>query len=189
MHPERGATGWDASCPSWRRRFNSRTREGCDVSTLWERAVYRTVSIHAPGRGATWSIATTLTLWHVSIHAPGRGATQGGRRQPTHLPRFNSRTREGCDAYAQVLAPRSRRFNSRTREGCDAAPTTPAFHYTRFNSRTREGCDTSFLSSMVCGTGFNSRTREGCDHLEVFAWRGRQWVSIHAPGRGATAVS
>ena len=35
-------------------------------------------------------------------------------------------------------------------------------------------------------SGFNSRTREGCDRRE-YASEVTRWVSIHAPGRGATA--
>ena len=37
---------------NWSGRFNSRTREGCDLSCTYER-VRCSVSIHAPGRGAT----------------------------------------------------------------------------------------------------------------------------------------
>ena len=54
-----------------------------------------------------------------------------------------------------------------------------------FNSRTREGCDTLHTAGQVKRTCFNSRTREGCDALfgEVLT---PCFVSIHAPGRGAT---
>ena len=34
-------------------RFNSRTREGCDVVLDLTRVALHSVSIHAPGRGAT----------------------------------------------------------------------------------------------------------------------------------------
>ena len=33
--------------------------------------------------------------------------------------RFNSRTREGCDALGWKIEAVRQRFNSRTREGCD----------------------------------------------------------------------
>ena len=58
--------------------FNSRTREGCDL-TLAQADKVRTVSIHAPARGAMRLITETLLLCG-----------------------FNSRTREGCD----VVTPR-----------------------------------------------------------------------------------
>ena len=58
-------------------RFNSRTREGCDgIQTSTPSA--RSVSIHAPGRGATRVCPHALITNH----------------------RFNSRTREGCDQRA-----------------------------------------------------------------------------------------
>ena len=100
-------------------RFNSRTREGCDQglsdatvaggkfqfthpggvrrrgSILSTDSV--TVSIHAPGRGATQQRYRYHRANQVSIHAPGRGATGTFvHLDSTHF-RFNSRTREGCD--------------------------------------------------------------------------------------------
>ena len=56
------------------RRFNSRTREGCDACILMQLS-QGIVSIHAPARGA-------ITL---------KGFNHGYKS-------FNSRTREGCDA-------------------------------------------------------------------------------------------
>ena len=55
-------------------RFNSRTREGCDLRDRQTWGNYP-VSIHAPARGATYSFS--------------------GRQRARHG--FNSRTREGCD--------------------------------------------------------------------------------------------
>ena len=77
------------------------------------------VSIHAPGRGATISISRLIAIHSfqfthpggvrqllsagvsrsqtVSIHAPGRGATNVSRAPRLQNRRFNSRTREGCD--------------------------------------------------------------------------------------------
>jgi len=78
-------------------RFNPRTREGCDLilcsgligfskfQSTHPRGVRQivaicvrmqiSVSIHAPARGATLFINSTITILHVSIHAPARGAT------------------------------------------------------------------------------------------------------------------
>ena len=78
------------------------------------------------------------------------------------IPCFNSRTRKGCDAFADCIIPRLLRFNSRTRKGCDPVRSlarqlkTVSIHAPvkgatcrrfdseaafRFNSRTRKGCD------------------------------------------------
>ena len=60
--------------------FNSRTREGCDVIGVLAIPHFLSVSIHAPGRGATYTFAETWRTSRVSIHAPGRGATIPQRR-------------------------------------------------------------------------------------------------------------
>ena len=84
------------------RGFNPRAREGRDagpatasmcgvlfqstrprgarryVNRAWGRFLY--VSIHAPARGATLTLAGRLLIFSVSIHAPARGATFHGRR-------------------------------------------------------------------------------------------------------------
>ena len=105
-----------------------------------------------------------LSEHKVSIHAPGRGATplHYPRQTPTHC--FNSRTREGCDLRFKQANASGRSFNSRTREGCDHPD----------NKR------------YMRPFGFNSRTREGCDGL-VDEMAHAFFVSIHAPGRGATS--
>ena len=66
-----------------------RTGRGlCPVSAL--------VSIHAPAGGATFSAVRNWT-WIVSIHAPAGGATLLSLRSNWQHPRFNPRTRGGCD--------------------------------------------------------------------------------------------
>ena len=67
--------------PAFRyRRFNSRTREGCDCLSALALSDMETVSIHAPGRGATWRTSVSSLPKKVSIHAPGRGATKSLRQ-------------------------------------------------------------------------------------------------------------
>ena len=56
-------------------RFNPRTREGCDKNTGWRRKMDKTVSIHAPVKGATEGLRKALKGLRVSIHAPVKGAT------------------------------------------------------------------------------------------------------------------
>ena len=84
--------------------FNPRSREGSDMidsSSRREISIFQStlprgerrvtlvlkpsfiwISIHAPARGATFSILSGLCLFGISIHAPARGATEPGYTQP-----------------------------------------------------------------------------------------------------------
>ena len=55
--------------------FNPRTREGCDGNRLTLINQYILISIHAPVKGATRPVATTIYFVFISIHAPVKGAT------------------------------------------------------------------------------------------------------------------
>ena len=100
------------------------------------------VSIHAPGRGATFSLIDSFLYPDVSIHAPGRGATIYIRRCAVLTSCFNSRTREGCDSKLQTLPAYKSQFQF---------------------------------------------THPGGVRLPAGVGRSQaEWVSIHAPGRGAT---
>ena len=170
------------------KRFNSRTREGCDGEDVPPREAIYIVSIHAPGRGATYA----------DIRAGG--VCQG----------FNSRTREGCDARSSDTRARAIKFQFTHPGGVRQVDNPSNSTETCFNSRTREGCDhcayatsPSSLQFQFTHPGgvrpetlhrntpmksFNSRTREGCDRHHHCSWEHRSAVSIHAPGRGATAA-
>ena len=128
--------------------------------------------------------------WHVALvvstHAPARGATTTLAPHTGQYLGFNSRAREGRDAWSTRAIGLAARFNSRAREGrdksCDLSLDTmqlvsthaPARGATRprtmrrlrqrsFNSRAREGRDiASHLTSTSCAS-FNSRAREGRD--------------------------
>ncbi len=70
------------------------------------------ISIHAPVKGAT--IHTQYPVWEIriSIHAPVKGATRpdpGGRGRAGD---FNPRTREGCDGIAAASRSASDEFQS-----------------------------------------------------------------------------
>ena len=60
--------------------FNSRSREGSDLtdSSIWH--AIQQVSIHAPVKGATEHDATGAIPINVSIHAPVKGATARATR-------------------------------------------------------------------------------------------------------------
>ena len=57
----------------------------------------RSVSIHAPVKGATDDTAEELLRVKVSIHAPVKGATVVVELVIGWVVSFNSRTRKGCD--------------------------------------------------------------------------------------------
>ena len=75
--------------------FNSRTRIGCDTPIL-SILSDKSVSIHAPVKGATKCSNNSEKFPCVSIHAPVKGATTLAEIQD-ELTGFNSRTRKGCD--------------------------------------------------------------------------------------------
>ena len=145
----------------------------------------------------------------VSIHAPGRGATRVRRTLGRGLLSFNSRTREGCDRHhhcswehrsaVSIHAPgrgataaQAEYFNNPLVS--IHAPGRGATIYIRrcavltscFNSRTREGCDSKLQTLPAYKSQFQF-THPGGVRLPAGVGRSQaEWVSIHAPGRGAT---
>ncbi len=104
--------------------FNPRTRVGCDEPNA-DDSNMPTISIHAPGWGATYRYGVGRSkpgdfnprtrvgcdpllhaIFHpfaaISIHAPGWGATSRGRKSSPRLRNFNPRTRVGCDDNRQL---------------------------------------------------------------------------------------
>ena len=105
----------------------------------------RSISIHAPVKGATDLTDTELSIMGISIHAPVKGATETppGRWVGYHI---------------SIHAP--------------VKGATPGFGDCQgrgryFNPRTREGCDSRFGSGCITPVNFNPRTREGCDSLQI----------------------
>ena len=167
------------------------------------------VSIHAPAWGATSLSCVVCGRMTVSIHAPAWGATRVlhlrafavGQFQSTHprgvrpvkkrqvmihSPRFNPRTRVGCDDPIQRTPQAGAGFNPRTRVGCDASgghePGRPA----GFNPRTRVGCDTPSWYARSVFLMFQSTHPRGVRRLKLNAAEIKSLVSIHAPAWGAT---
>ena len=58
-----------------------------------------------------------------------------------------------------------------------------------FNPRPRTGGDDAFLLTRIKYGGFNPRPRTGGDPLSLHRRRLKDFVSIHAPARGATISS
>ena len=132
------------------------------------------VSIHAPGRGATSSSSSfclTAKSFNsrtregcdrmdaelnkqilVSIHAPGRGATLWLRLHSCCLLCFNSRTREGCDRTQASTLTASTMFQFTHPGGVRLLRRFIVFIiFSCFNSRTREGCDSMVQSCVLWG--------------------------------------
>ena len=74
----RSREGSDTSYPAFLRLpldFNPRSREGSDRHSVTIIRDYMLISIHAPVKGATLSIAAPNLPPSISIHAPVKGAT------------------------------------------------------------------------------------------------------------------
>jgi len=168
------------------------------------------VSIHAPARGATPALSSPFSSFFMFQSTRPRGARLPFSRLYWYIYRFNPRARAGRDGVptasghpynVSIHAPA--RGATRT-DACHGA--TKAFQSTRprgarrlcnangidpgcFNPRARAGRDRAAppagRSARRC---FNPRARAGRDR---FRFRDRLGcdVSIHAPARGATALS
>ena len=121
----------------------------------------------------------------VSIHAPARGAMFEGAFMNSQSS-FNSRTREGCDPRSSPkLGGGSVSIHAPARGAMSCALILGT--YWRFQFTHPRGVRSTRNAHKVGAQGFNSRTREGCDRA-LFDEVHRQWVSIHAPVRGAMRI-
>ena len=185
--PARGATNQRLRQRTLPKRFNSRTREGCDAIVGFEdfeqaefqfthpRGVRRGEA-GAPGGGE-----------RVSIHAPARGATRVNsfmlskeQFQFTHPRGVRRRSRS-------MRSRRTLRFNSRTREGCDAAwrialRSSAVFQFTHPRGVRQDDAD-PFEGKIK----FQFTHPRGVRQERPLCSRSRTDVSIHAPARGATS--
>ena len=125
-----------------------------------------TVSIHAPGRGATRTGNAPQLPLRVSIHAPGRGATLSELRIRSSTSSFNSRTREGCDGTISADFSSSRMFQ---------------FTHPGGVRLVLRG-----FQSLISQVSIHAPGRGATPCSRYIACLSK--VSIHAPGRGATIV-
>ena len=93
-----GADRWCSSGSS----FNSRARKGRD-GRPWSSSRARTVSIHAPARGATSSTAGWSRSCGRFNSRARKGRDDGLERYLVHVLRFNSRARKGRDMSRFIL--------------------------------------------------------------------------------------
>jgi len=208
--PGKGATTVAIDLAAHLIGFNPRAREGRDNGWLavlsvigWFqstrpgrarrladriRRIETVVSIHAPGKGATGKRPIPLRFTGVSIHAPGKGATvenhqvSGEELVSIHAPGKGATVRVhlvGAEVVVSIHAPGK---GATGYTGCAAS------RHSRFNPRAREGRDIPRSGVTLRSSSFNPRAREGRD-VVTHCFRERvQQVSIHAPGKGATAT-
>ena len=81
-------------CGERRKYFNSRPSARGDLNLLIL-LVRHNISIHAPPRGATWTIEPQDERKLISIHAPPRGATPTKYQRPSSLRFQFTPLREG----------------------------------------------------------------------------------------------
>ena len=170
-----------------RRRFNPRTRVGCDPSQSDFVAATLQVSIHAPAWGATsWLCWCAPAARFQSTHP--RGVRPCPSPWPAACRRcFNPRTRVGCDGgHAVLVGCRTACFNPRTRVGCDGERKARKAHRCMVSIHAPAWGATLVLSFLYGSikvsihapawgatdaktlfvtdpSGFNPRTRVGCD--------------------------
>ena len=104
--------------PRW--NFNPRSRKGSDEGKLFHQEALKTISIHAPARGATQQSA----LWGQSNYRFQSTLPQGERRQRLQCslrkrPDFNPRSRKGSDRLLRLCIGFHLNFNPRSRKGSD----------------------------------------------------------------------
>ena len=133
---------------------------------------------------AMLSVVDTTT---VSIHAPGRGATICKISLFRLKYSFNSRTREGCDWDKRRGRQGSQGFNSRTREGCDFSKFIKPFSEFTFQFTHPGGVRLRSAGASLLTAGFQFTHPGGVRHKQKMGAFRVSIVSIHAPGRGATA--
>jgi len=122
------------------------------------------ISIHAPERGATYDSSQSEFNTIISIHAPERGAT--------------AHTRQGIAGH--------RYFNPRPRAGSDIKADSGWAKYPEFQSTPPSGERPIRSVSGPAFFDFNPRPRAGSDIETPGRISVSQFISIHAPERGAT---
>ena len=122
---------------------------------------------HFNPRSREGSDPTAVFLLHfpsISIHAPARGATDD-------LLAFLGQDQD---------------FNPRSREGSDLFLDQTPFYVVTFQSTLPRGERRKRSPRRQGYHHFNPRSREGSDQYGSHGHNSWQWISIHAPARGAT---
>ncbi len=145
-------------------RFNPRPRAGGDIATLLDVYAGDNVSIHAPARGATFSLHPSRKF----------------------IISFNPRPRAGGDKLTSGGEHDHPGFNPRPRAGGDPAAGTYTAMFTSFQSTPPRGGRLDEWVRKKVLRCFNPRPRAGGDQQHHMQNLWQLDVSIHAPARGAT---
>ena len=169
----------------------------------------RSVSIHAPARGATLSLYAThlfsgfnprtrtgcdlhqnasSAIDAVSIHAPARGATSLREAIATICKVSIHAPARGATHNRFRRAP-SCKFQSTHPHGVRLGFATVFVIVNVFQSTHPHGVRPPTACKKRGLNRFNPRTRTGCDSLQEISDLKQREVSIHAPARGATWLS
>ena len=121
----------------------------------------KSISIHAPTRGATQCPAKSCDTAYISIHAPTRGATNVRTFwNMTFCISIHAPTR-GATFLVMISSAVCVYFNPRSHKGSDYADYRPAGRHLHFNPRSHKGSDNHI---MICAwdlNGFQSTLPQG----------------------------
>ena len=117
-HP-RGVRLVAKSCFSPGITFQSTHPRGVRLSALCSTLRDQLVSIHAPTRGATFSVCPTRSTTSRFQSTHPRGVRHEGYKYYKHHPKFQSTHPRGVRLIKGVKSPPVSSFNPRTHEGCD----------------------------------------------------------------------
>ena len=135
-HGERQAV-WSIAATTT--RFNPRSHTGSDAQEVFHQQ-RGDVSIHAPAWGATGRRSLCRGHRSVSTHAPTRGATRTFEK-PTKANLFQSTLPHGERRISVAVRTLCRRFNPRSHTGSDTSGNRTHQPRHRFNPRSHTGSD------------------------------------------------
>jgi len=165
--------------------FNPRARAGRDRDNGDHGRSARTVSIHAPARGATLTLCREASVGPVSIHAPARGATD--RQLPVEvfdLVSIHAPARGATALRPDALRDRAVSIHAPAR-GATIAPMI-AGSISMFQSTRPRGARPPRKNQLHACALFQSTRPRGARPQAGRLLTLDLPVSIHAPARGAT---
>ena len=144
------------------------------------------ISIHAPTRGATWSVKKAGSRRIISIHAPTRGATIfAGLGIISDVISIHAPTRGATALIAIGVALYKFQSTLPRGERHFVLLITHTFIYISIHAPTRGATHVVGIPFKAVWD-FNPRSHEGSD-LKWLITMLKDWlISIHAPTRGAT---
>ena len=167
--------------------FNPRSRTGSDKKFMGI-ITPTTLSIHAPARGAIFSLLPNCTAKRLSIHAPARGAILHQWRDYDDRC-FQSTLPHGERLRVGLVYATSCGFQSTLPHGERShQPRTSSSHLLTFNPRSRTGSDAPGIRSQSPSSLSIHAPARGA--IETFQYLFVcVYLSIHAPARGAMSKS